>query len=137
MHNIQPKGEFSHRVRSFSDLEMYHKATDLDLAIFRASKSWPKGENFSLIDQIRRSSRSIGANIAEAWAKRHYPAHFTSKLTDADAELQETKHWLHRANAYGYLSDQDMELLMNDAQFVGSQIGAMLRTRDRWTVAAH
>ena len=53
-----------------------------------------KKEMYALTDQIRRSSRSVGANIAEAWSKRRYPAHFTSKLTDADAELQETLHWL-------------------------------------------
>jgi four helix bundle protein len=80
------------KVDSFHDLELYRSAFRVQQAIFVLSQKWPKMENYSLTDQIRRSSRSIGANIAESWAKRRYPAHFLSKLTDADGELQETLH---------------------------------------------
>src|SRR2546422_10406119 len=79
--------------QTFRDLEVYQEAFRLQQEIFTMSKRLPFEERFSLTDQIRRSSRAIGANIAEAWAKRRYPAHFLSRLTDADGELQETTHW--------------------------------------------
>jgi len=75
---------------SFRDLIVYRKARELSLAIFKLTERFPKKEDYSLTDQIRRSSRSIGAQIAEAWAKRQYEKHFLSKLTDSDAEQQET-----------------------------------------------
>src|ERR1035441_6210851 len=90
-------------IQSFKELRVYQVACDLDYQVFLETKTWPREEKYSLVDQIRRSSRSVGANLAEAWAKRRYPAHFVSKLTDADGELQETSHWLGRAEHYGYL----------------------------------
>lgn len=116
------------RVKSFTELEVYIEACALDFAVFRASRTWPREETYSLIDQIRRSSRSVGANIAEAWAKRRYPAHFTSKLTDADGELQETQHWLLRAQAYGYLEKSEYDSLSERSQRVGRLLGAMLKS---------
>jgi len=118
------------KVESFDQLEVYQEACTLDFAIFEQTKSWPKEEMYSLTDQIRRSSRSVGANIAEAWAKRRYPAHFTSKLTDADAELQETQHWLMRAKDYGYLSTETFNSLWNSAKQVGRRLGSMLKSGD-------
>jgi four helix bundle protein len=115
-------------IETFEDLDTYRAACELDFAVFETTKSWPKEEMYSLTDQVRRSSRSIGANIAEAWAKRRYPAHFTSKLTDADAELQETLHWLCRAKTYGYLSQSDFESLRASAKRVGRKLGAMLKS---------
>ena len=112
---------------SFRELPVYQDAFALQQAIFQISKSWPREETYALIDQIRRSSRSIGANIAEAWAKRRYEAHFTSKLTDADAELQETLHWLDTAIACDYL-DQDRAMELGEmSESVGRQLGAILR----------
>jgi four helix bundle protein len=78
--------------KSFRDLDVYKAAFKLQQLVFQASRKWPAEERYSLTDQIRRSSRSIGANLAEAWSKRRYPAHFLSKLTDADGEFQETLH---------------------------------------------
>lgn len=89
-------GEFGF-AKSFRDLAVYQKARELSREIFRISKSFPKDETFSLTDQIRRSSRAIGANIAAAWAKRRYERHFVSKPTDADGEQLETQHWLETA----------------------------------------
>lgn len=123
-------GEMAGRADSFSDLDVYQDACALDLAIFEETKSWPKEEMYSLTDQIRRSSRSVGANIAEAWAKRRYPAHFTSKLTDADGELQETQHWLNRAKAYGYLETCAFEVLTMRSKQVGRRLGAMMNSGD-------
>jgi len=79
---------------SFKDLTVYQKAFDQAMKIFDVTKSFPKSEQFSLTDQIKRSSRSVCANFAEAWRKRRYIAHFVSKLTDADAEASETTVWL-------------------------------------------
>jgi four helix bundle protein len=73
------------------DLEAYRAAYKLAMEIFRASRAWPTEERYSLTDQIRRSSRSVCANLAEAWGKRRYVAHFTSKITDADGENLETQ----------------------------------------------
>ena len=81
--------ELNH-ARSFRDLAVYQKARTVSRSIFELSKDFPKEETYSLTDQIRRASRSIGAQIAEAWAKRRYERHFVSKLTDADAEQMET-----------------------------------------------
>lgn len=120
----------SGKAESFDDLNVYREACALDLAIFEQTKSWPREEMYSLTDQIRRSSRSVGANIAEAWAKRRYPAHFASKLTDADGELQETQHWLMRASVYGYLEKVLFDTLWKRAKQVGRQLGAMLKSGD-------
>jgi four helix bundle protein len=94
----------SERILSFRDLRVYQLAFDLQQEIFALSKGFPVEERYSLTDQIRRSSRSVGANIAEAWQKRRYVAHFVSKLTDADGEQAETQHWLDTAGACEYLS---------------------------------
>lgn len=118
------------KVDSFDELEVYQEACALDFAIFELTKTWPKDEMYSLTDQIRRSSRSVGANISEAWAKRRYPAHFTSKLTDADAELQETQHWLMRAKAYGYIDSETFEPLWDSAKLVGRRLGSMIKSGD-------
>ena len=80
------------RISSFRELKAYQAARRLAQDLFEESKAWPKEEIYSLTSQIRRSSRAEGAALTEAWAKRSYPAHFLSKLTDADAELQEVCH---------------------------------------------
>jgi four helix bundle protein len=81
-------------IRHFTDLIAYQKAFALGREVFLVTKRFPPDERFSLTDQIRRSVRSIGSNMAEAWGKRRYRAHFVSKLTDADTERFETEHWL-------------------------------------------
>lgn len=81
------------RVASFHDLLVYRKARALQREIFESSKGFPKEETFALTNQIRRSSRAIGANIAKVWAKRRYERHFISTLTDTDGEQMETRHF--------------------------------------------
>ena len=83
----------------FQDLLAYKKSFELAMEIFSISKSFPSEEKYSLTDQIRRSSRSVSANIAEATRKRKYEKHFVSKLTDSDAENAETQVWLEYAKA--------------------------------------
>jgi four helix bundle protein len=122
----------SERINSFRDLRVYQEACDLDLAVFLLSKSFPKEELYSLTDQVRRSSRSIGANISEAWAKRRYPAHFVSKLTDSDGELQETRHWLGRAVAYGYLTEAVLQEFEDRCARVGAKLGKMIQNPEQF-----
>lgn len=121
------------RITSFRQLRVYQQSCDLDFAVFGESKRFPREEAYSLTDQVRRSSRAIGANISEAWAKRRYPAHFISKLTDADAELQETRHWLSRAFAYGYLSEPVYVAFEDRCEHVGSMLGRMLQRPEDFT----
>ena len=91
------------RINRHTELEVFKKGFSAAMEIFRESRAFPAEERYSLTDQVRRSSWAIGANLAEAWAKRRYPAHFLSKLTDADGELQETLHWL-RTSGFGMVA---------------------------------
>ena len=116
----------SDKIRSFRDLKVYQKAFSLQQKIFEISKGFPKEELYSLIDQIRRSSRSIGANLAEAWHKRRYVAHFVSKLSDSDGEQAETQHWIDTALACEYISEDVHTNLMNQCKEIGRMLGKMM-----------
>ncbi len=120
------RGQTKRAIRHFSDLIVWQKAFDLGLRVFAATKTWPKEEKYALIDQVRRSPGSIGANIAEAWGKRRYEAHFISKLSDADAELHETEHWLRFASAHGYLTEVDLKGMTGPLDEVGRMLGGMM-----------
>ncbi|MBK0382529.1 four helix bundle protein [Pedobacter sp. SD-b] len=113
-------------VKRFSDLESYKLSRKLSKEIFELTKRFPKEEMYSLTDQIRRSSRSVGAQIAEAWAKRKYEKHFISKLTDGDAEQQETQHWIETAHDCLYLSDEIKNDLLKQYATLGKMIGSMI-----------
>lgn len=117
----------SERISTFKELQVYQLACELDENIFIETRQWPGDEKYALIDQIRRSSRAIGANLAESWAKRRYPAHFVSKLTDADGELQETIHWLGRAGKYGYLQKSKQIELEELCLTIGRKLGKMIQ----------
>lgn len=117
----------SRLAKSAKDLEVYCLAYDLAMDIFEISKAWPKEEKYALTDQIRRSSRSVCANLREAWAKRRYPAHFFSKLTDADAENSETDTWREFAKDSDCLSVEQHKQLAEKAATVGRMLGAMLK----------
>ena len=92
-------------------LRVYEESFEAAMRILVHSKRWPKGERYALTDQIRRSSRSVCANIREAWRKRRYPKHFVSKLSDADAEAAETRTWLQFAVRCGYIDESVFEPL--------------------------
>jgi four helix bundle protein len=91
------------RILKHTELEVYKKAQHVAMDIFRVSKGFPKEEMYSLTDQIRRSSRSVCANLAEAWRKRRYEAAFVAKLSDAESEAAETQVWIEFAVKCGYL----------------------------------
>ena len=113
--------------KSFRDLEVYRKAQALAQDIYNLTKAFPKEETYSLTDQLRRSSRSVGAQISEAWGKRRYERHFISKLTDADAEQMETQHWLSVAASCQYLSNHQTEQLISELSRVGRMLNTMMR----------
>ena len=113
-------------VENFKDLEVYKLARKLAYRIFILTKSFPKEELYSLTDQIRRSSRSVGANIAEAWGKRRYEAHFISKLTDSDAEQLETQHWLDNSLECNYISKIETDELIDEYLSVGRMLNSMI-----------
>ena len=117
---------------SYRDLIVYQKTRQLAINIFEVTKTFPKEEKFSLIDQIRRSSRSIGAQIAESWGKRRYEKHFISKLTDAISEQFETEHWLLCAKDCNYISEKQMFELMNQSNEIGRMINSMIDKADRF-----
>ncbi|MGZ9234746.1 MAG: four helix bundle protein [Anaerolineales bacterium] len=117
---------------SFRDLIVYRKARELALAVFRLTKQFPKEESYSLTDQIRRSSRSIGAQVAEAWAKRRYEKHFVSKLTDADGEQQETQHWIETAFDCEYISQEESKVLLEKCAEIGRLLGGMIAKAEQF-----
>jgi four helix bundle protein len=112
--------------KSFRDLIVHQKARKVAQTIFQLSKSFPKEETYSLTDQIRRASRSIGAQIAEAWGKRQYQRHFVSKLTDADAEQLETQHWTDVAFDCGYLTQEQQTLVLANLSEIGKMLHSMI-----------
>ena len=113
-------------VKTFTELIVYKKSRHLSFNLFEKSKNFPQEELYSLTQQVRRSSRSIGAQIAEAWAKRPYQKHFVSKLTDADAELQETKHWVLTSYDCGYLEKETKDKIINECSEIGRILGGMI-----------
>jgi four helix bundle protein len=98
-------------IRSFKDLRVYQAAMAAAMKIFELSKRFPPEEKYSLTDQIRRCSRSVCTNIAEAWRKRRYPAHFVSKLTDSEGEADETRVWLEFAWRCEYMTFEEADEL--------------------------
>jgi four helix bundle protein len=114
------------QINSAKDLKVYQEAYALAMEIFEISKRWPSEEKYSLTDQIRRASRSVCSNLREAWSKRRYEAHFTSKLTDADGENSETDTWLDFAKDCGYSNENDHKRLKAKCEAVGKMLGSML-----------
>ena len=115
------------QIKSAKELRVYKAAYALAMDILKISRKWPLEEKYSLTDQIRRSSRSVCANLREAWAKRRYKAHFISKLTDSDAENSETDTWLDFACDCGYLSNEKHEDLTRGCRAVGAMLGSMIK----------
>ena len=119
----------------FQNLLAYQKSFSLAMKIFNITKSFPKEEMYSLTDQIRRSSRSVPANIAEAYRKRVYPKHFHSKLTDSDAENSETQVWLEFALKCTYINENTHNELLNESNEVGKLINYMILNPQKFGVS--
>ena len=119
---------------TFQDLIAYQKSFELAMCIFEISKSFPKEETYSLTDQIRRSSRSVPANIAEDYRKRIYPKSFYSKLTDSDAENSETQVWLEFALKCNYINQIVYDDLVAKSKEVGKLINYMMLNPNKFGV---
>ena len=124
-------------IRSFKELRVWQNAMDVAMRIFELTKSFPSEERFSLTDQIRRSSRSVAANITESWRKRRYPAAFVSKLLDAESEAAETQTWIEFARRCGYLSQSEAEHLDARMEEILGQLVIMASQPEKWTIKSH
>ncbi|WP_207510197.1 four helix bundle protein [Longitalea luteola] len=119
-------------VKDIRDSRAYKLAFEVAMEIFEISKTFPKEERFSLTDQIRRASRSVCANIAEAYRKKFYPAHFVSKSSDADTENSETGVWLDFSYACKYISAEKYKALSEKNKEAGRLLGHMIKNPDEY-----
>jgi four helix bundle protein len=120
------------KVGSFKELIVYQKAYKLAMEIFEISKSFPKDEKHSLTDQMRRSSRSVTACIAESWAKRRYEKSFVNKLTDSLGEENETEGWLDYSKDCKYIQEETYEKILSEYDEVRKMLISMINNSDKW-----
>ena len=118
--------------RGYRDLKVYQLAYKLAMEIFRRSKTFPEEERYSLTSQIRRSSRSVAANVAEGYRKRQYPNMFLSKMADCDAEATETQVWLDFARDCGYLSPEHHKELKARYEEIGKMLSGMMANPEKF-----
>lgn len=123
-------------IRSFRDLDVYQNARRLSRDVFQLTRSFPNEERYSLTDQIRRSSRAVGAMIAEAWARRRYQAAFVNKLNEALGEAMETQAWLDHALDCGYITQQQFDDLDQRTQQIGGMLNRMIDKADTFCRSA-
>jgi len=119
-------------LRGHRDLKVFQLAYELAMEIFHLSKTFPREEVYSLTDQIRRSSRSVAANLAEGFRKRRYPNMFVNKMTDCDGEATETQVWLDFALDCGYLSKENHDRLISGYEEVGRMLAGMIANSKRF-----
>lgn len=125
-------GDWEMKIKTHEDLEVYQIAFQAAMEIFKLSKTFPSEEKYSLTDQIRRSSRSVCANLAEAWRKRRYKAAFIAKLSDSESEAAEVQVWLKFAVECNYLEvEQARELYKKYNRIIGSLVN-MIHNSDKW-----
>jgi four helix bundle protein len=122
------------RIGNYKELDVYQIAMESAMRIFELTKTFPVEERYSMVDQIRRSSRSVCANIAEAWRKRRYKANFISKLSDAESEAEETRVWLEFAERCGYLKKTEVEELDAKYNNILGKLIRMVSTPSDWTI---
>jgi len=121
-------------IKTHKDLKVYKLAFESSMEIFEISKSFPKEEKYSLTDQIRRSSRSVAANIVEAFRKRRYPKSFVSKLSDSEGEAAETQVWLDFAKESGYITKDTHSELYQKYEWILGMIINMINKPDKWKI---
>ena len=121
------------KIRTHRELDVYQLAFKVAVEIYNLSKSFPKEETYSLTDQIRRSSRSVCANLAEAFRKRKYPKHFVSKLSDSEAEAAETQVWLDFALEFNYINQEQFFSLDEKYNYVIGKLFNMSNQPEKWS----
>jgi len=121
-------------IRHFRELRVYKNAMEAAMRIFEITKNFPVEERYSMTDQMRRSSRSVCANLAEAWRKRRYQNAFVAKLNDAESEACETQVWLEFAQRCHYLDEQTSQQLDGAYDQVIGQLVRMIQEADKWTI---
>jgi four helix bundle protein len=122
------------KVNTHRDLEVYRRAFQAAMTIFECSKAFPAEERYALTDQMRRSSRSVCANLAEAWRKRRYQAAFVSKMSDAESEAAETQVWIEFAVRSKYLSPECGRDLYRAYNEILRTVVGMINHPDTWTL---
>jgi four helix bundle protein len=121
------------KIRTHRKLEVYKLAFATAVEIYKLSKTFPKEETYSLTDQIRRSSRSVCANLAEAFRKRKYAKHFVSKLSDSEAEAAETQVWLDFALEFNYINQEQFNQLNDSCNRVIGKLVTMANQPEKWS----
>ena len=124
--------ERKRQIRHFRDLDVYRRAFDAAMEIFQMTKGFPSEKRFSLVDQIRRSSRSVCANLAEGWRKRRYLAVFKNKITDSMQEASETQCWLEFSLACRYIDQDTFDELDDEYEQIISMFNSMERNADKF-----
>ena len=122
------------RINSYKELRVYQNAMDAAMKIFEITKAFPPEEKYSMVDQMRRSSRSVCANLAEAWRKRRYKAAFVAKLSDAESEGCETQVWIEFAQRCGYIEQYIAEELDQCYDRIIGQLVTMIGNSDKWLI---
>lgn len=119
-------------IKFHQDLKVFQKSFDVAMLIFELSKRFPKEETYSLTDQIRCSSRSVSANISEAWGRRKYEKSFVAKLTDSEGEARETQTWLQFSLACNYINEEQFDKLNNQYNEIIGMLVVMMNQSEKW-----
>ncbi len=122
------------KIRSYKELRVYQNAMDVAMEIYELTKSFPRDERYSLVDQYRRASRSVCSNIAESWRKRRYKAAFIAKLSDAETEACETQVWTDFSKRCKYLDEVKCNDLDDKYDHIMSQIVLMIKEPEKWII---
>ena len=125
-------GKSGMQFADYKDLDVYKLSYRMALEIFEETKKFPKEEKYSLTDQIRRSSRSVSANIGEAWGKRMYRSHFVSKLSDSYMEAYETQVWLDFSKAHSYLTNERYEYFTDNYDHICRMLFNMMKSPNKF-----
>lgn len=122
------------KIRTFRDLHVFQNSLEAAIEIYEISKSFPVEERYSLTDQIRRSSRSVCANIGEAWRKRRYRAAFVSKLNDSEGEAAETQVWLDISLRIDLITEDQWRELNEQYEIILGQLVKMINEPKKWCI---
>lgn len=122
------------KINSFRELRVYQAAIESSMKIFEITKSFPKEEIYSMTNQMRRSSRSVCANIGESWRRRRYKAAFIAKLNDSETEATETQVWLELALRSGYITQEFNEEMFMEYESIVAQLVVMINQSEKWII---